>query len=615
MREPARTLSYTLDAVGNRTTESVTNDSAILVSQSTLDYDARDRLTERSDPIQALIITQAWDADGNRTGQTINGETRTFTYDARDRLVTLQQPGAPPLVFDYDSHGLRTKKAQGAAETRYQYDQSSLIAETNAIGNTLSRLHYGATQLLARTEAGSTPSQRHYLLDALNSPIVLTNQAGTISARTKYDAFGEILAQQGTAGQITTPNPNAATAQLITTDQQPIGFTGYQKDEESGLYYAKARYYDPTVARFTTEDPEAGKAERPPSLHRYLYAYANPTVYVDPTGRQSVDSPSFALQQTLNMASNPREREIAQRSIDQYGAAMRARADPDATGVANSFVNGTKATLQLAMDAAYTIPEALLPESADLGSRVRLGAFFQAAAHPIDTFAMGDRMLRYEAAMHRRAGDEFTARATEAEANTNLLTMFLGAKYLIQASVEGASSTIARIANRNAKIEASLGSSISGDLSGFEISRVAEAPDGGVAMQPAASSAQAVNIQSSQFASAAGAEGIAKGAAKSGEFSIVDWNDYPAGVPKPQGPFRLVEGAEYDTARKAANQANNQLRQTNNLRGQPVEVHEVQPVKFGGSPTDLSNKIIIDKALHRQEISPWWGRLQRDLRG
>ncbi len=283
--------------------ETVTDSNAVQVSQSTLTYDARDRLTQRSDPTSNILIDQSWDADGNRISQTINGQARTFTYDARDRLVTLEQPGAPdgqgcpnvagagcagaiPLIrYDYDSQGLRTKKTQGPAETRYQYDQGSLIAETNAIGNPTSRLHYGATQLLARTEAGSTPTHRNYLLDALKSPIVLTDNDGAISARTRYDAWGEIRAQQGTTGTVTTPNANSATAELLTTDQQPIGFTGYQKDEESGLYYAKARYYDPTVARFTSEDPEQGEAMTPPSLHRYLYAYGNPGVYWDPNGR------------------------------------------------------------------------------------------------------------------------------------------------------------------------------------------------------------------------------------------------------------------------------------------------------------------------------------------
>ena len=104
------------------------------------------------------------------------------------------------------------------------------------------------------------------------------------------------------------------------------------------------------------------------------------------------------------------------------------------------------------------------------------------------------------------------------------------------------------------------------------------------------------------------------GTAKPGEFSIVDWNGYPGGVPKPQGPFRLIEGAEYNAARKAANQTNNQIRQTNSLRGQPVDIHEIKPVKFSGSPSDMSNKVILDRTLHRGQITPWWNQLQKDLK-
>jgi|GEM_PF-3395747 len=71
-----------------------------------------------------------------------------------------------------------------------------------------------------------------------------------------------------------------------SASNQPFGFTGYQLDE-TGLYYAQQRYYNPTTARFNREDPLQGNPQTPPSLHRYLYAYANPTVYVDPDGRQS----------------------------------------------------------------------------------------------------------------------------------------------------------------------------------------------------------------------------------------------------------------------------------------------------------------------------------------
>lgn len=113
----------------------------------------------------------------------------------------------------------------------------------------------------------------------------LLTQQGAISARTRYDAWGAILAQQAPSGIVTTPDPSGTNAELASTDLQPIGFTGHLKDAESGLYYAKARYYDPRIARFTTEDPERGDILQPPSLHRYLYAYSNPTVYIDPTGR------------------------------------------------------------------------------------------------------------------------------------------------------------------------------------------------------------------------------------------------------------------------------------------------------------------------------------------
>lgn len=129
----------------------------MLVSESTLTYNARDQLVERDDPVRGMHVTLAYDANGNVRTQTDASGTRAFTYDARDRLLTLAQPNAPPLAFDYQSDGLRLAKRQAGSETRYQYDQQSLIAETNAIGNTLARYHYGATQLVSRTDAGSPP--------------------------------------------------------------------------------------------------------------------------------------------------------------------------------------------------------------------------------------------------------------------------------------------------------------------------------------------------------------------------------------------------------------------------------------------------------------------------
>ncbi|MFP3924297.1 PAAR domain-containing protein [Pseudomonas sp. W5-36] len=98
-----------------------------------------------------------------------------------------------------------------------------------------------------------------------------------------------------------------------------------------------------------------------------------------------------------------------------------------------------------------------------------------------------------------------------------------------------------------------------------------------------------------------------------GSFSISDWTGYPADVPKPQGPFRLVEGPEYNSARDAANKANRAIRREQGLVGQAVDVHEINPVKFGGSPTDAANKVILPRDVHRQQVTPWWNKLQKDL--
>ena len=90
---------------------------------------------------------------------------------------------------------------------------------------------------------------------------------GALQARYQYDAWG---------------NPRSTAGSSFNV----FGFTGHERDEATGLYYFKARYYDPETGRFLTEDPFEGTRERPPSLHRYLYAYQNPTVYADPMGSE-----------------------------------------------------------------------------------------------------------------------------------------------------------------------------------------------------------------------------------------------------------------------------------------------------------------------------------------
>jgi hypothetical protein len=73
----------------------------------------------------------------------------------------------------------------------------------------------------------------------------------------------------------------------------------------------------------------------------------------------------------------------------------------------------------------------------------------------------------------------------------------------------------------------------------------------------------------------------------------------------------LLEGDEYATARAAANQANRAMHAADpTLDG--LQIHEIQPVKFGGSPTDPLNKIPLTPAVHARATT-WWNQLQRGL--
>lgn len=104
---------------------------------------------------------------------------------------------------------------------------------------------------------------------------------------------------------------------------------------------------------------------------------------------------------------------------------------------------------------------------------------------------------------------------------------------------------------------------------------------------------------------------LGKGSSKVDKFFISDWAEYPD-APKPEGPFRILEGDEYDAARKLANSTNNQIHSTRpDLRG--TQIHEMHPVKFGGSPTDMDNKIALTPKEHAKYTS-FWNKVLREMK-
>jgi RHS repeat-associated protein len=98
----------------------------------------------------------------------------------------------------------------------------------------------------------------------------LKNATGTVTDTYAYDAFGNKISSTGT-----TPNE--------------FLYRGEQYDTDLGLYYLRARYYNPATGRFMSRDPDVGHIADPATLHKYLYAGGNPVDLTDPTDPSLVE--------------------------------------------------------------------------------------------------------------------------------------------------------------------------------------------------------------------------------------------------------------------------------------------------------------------------------------
>ncbi|MBL8151503.1 MAG: hypothetical protein JNN15_16380, partial [Blastocatellia bacterium] len=119
--------------------------------------------------------------------------------------------------------------------------------------------------------------------DHLGSPRLITDNTGTVISRRDFYPYGEQISGLGGRSQIPSYNLNHSLKQK---------FTGYERDDETGLDFAQARYYAFNLGRFTSPDPLAGKATNPQQLNRYTYVLNNPLRFTDPTGLIAADRPT-----------------------------------------------------------------------------------------------------------------------------------------------------------------------------------------------------------------------------------------------------------------------------------------------------------------------------------
>ncbi len=274
------TTDYTYEGY-NRKTETVTQNGLTLASRR-YDYDETDWLTV-IDAVEKGIaknIHFEYDNNGNtirKSDSTKPDEDTLFDYDTKNRLVRTTRGATLLGLYDYNAQGCRIRhKGSERGDVDYYYDGSAIIEErTN--GALLAHYRYAGKALSLMTP-GDT---QYYHLDALGSTVDLTDSTGTIKASYTLDPWGHIRNQIG----------ESVNRQI---------FTGQEHDEKAKLIYFGARYYDPDTARFISQDSYLGEPGTPPSLNRYLYAYSNPTVFIDLEGYESV---STMLENAANKAA------------------------------------------------------------------------------------------------------------------------------------------------------------------------------------------------------------------------------------------------------------------------------------------------------------------------
>ena len=138
-------------------------------------------------------------------------------------------------TFKYDPFGRRIEKSSSTTTSVFAYDGDNLIEETNSSGTVVAR--YSQTdnidEPLAMLRSSATS---YYQADGLGSVTSLSNGAGALAQTYTFDSFGKQTASSGS---------------LVNSFQ----YTGREFDTETGLYYYRARYYDPAEGRFLGEDP------------------------------------------------------------------------------------------------------------------------------------------------------------------------------------------------------------------------------------------------------------------------------------------------------------------------------------------------------------------------
>jgi RHS repeat-associated protein len=293
-------------------------------------YDANDRLLSElldNDVDPQIDRTTTYEYGGptnpgtQQTKKSVTGdvtETHTFEYNLQGRLSqsTVDKDGTTTVnTYRYNADGIRieqTEQVNGDTVTRtiYHIDPNNhtgyaqVLEEKNSTD--VIRTYTLGHDVLSQSEADGTVYVLLY--DGHGSTRLLVDGLSVVD-RYAYDAFGNMLSGTGLVS-----DRSAALTSLL--------YSG-ERTDQTGLQYLRARYYDPRTGRFNRLDPFAGNTQDPLSLHKYLYANADPVQFVDPSGMWGL-AVSVSISSTYSTGLNAGRAAAALKVLEYVGATLLA---------------------------------------------------------------------------------------------------------------------------------------------------------------------------------------------------------------------------------------------------------------------------------------------------
>lgn len=278
------------------------NEKAVLRKTTSYLYD--DNGNERREKVEYLLpysssirqVTTANAYGDYFTNNLISLMNNTSNvYDGFNRLTHVERikdGNRVTVDFIYNGDDLRTKKivkdskeGYTPKETNYLYDRQHVILETDQADKLLDRFIKGINYL-ARIDTNGKTS--YYLYNGHGDVVQTVSKDGTPENQYDYDIFG---------------NPTLTIEQY----NNAIRYAGEFYDQETGLYYLRARYYNPYIGRFISEDSYWGEDINPLSLNLYTYTKNNPIMFVDPSGHADIEDIKMSKEEIIAAIDKQKE--------------------------------------------------------------------------------------------------------------------------------------------------------------------------------------------------------------------------------------------------------------------------------------------------------------------